>query len=385
MIQSNSMGMGGNMPSESGMGGGMGMEPSYGQEQELSKWALSKLSDIGLTEEQLRELASGFGPSSPYAEPANPEYLVQLILDGMYQVTFDPDTKTPVLVEGEGSPDPGEPVNEKPPVYEPDPEGPGEGGEDGEGGGGGGGGGGEDDDDDLPVPGPERPDGGTGGGGMPMDPITQMWWDMIKKGMSGDWVDDLNKMLAEQAKQQSEAMRADKDRAALERMVDSMMNPSEGSGGKDRIGPVGLFNLATGGGGRYQDAKGNQGKGPVVSSGTVQATPTVPMPQVNALGAPIETAAASTPGGSQQLKDILSATGSAASTAMGSQMKQQANQAQMAEKSAHAQRGMDIAGQVQQLGAQSDKLAQAQKQAKMAQALPLIQKTLNTSSLLGKR
>ena len=422
--------------------------PGSGESEGLSPWAKQMLAQLGYTEEQIMQWASVFGPPSPYAEPSNPEYLIQMLVDkemiigedgrlchtdgqGNVRECYgspttdpgdpgdpdpgDPDPPTkcgdwPKEIEGpngvmvldestcsygpKGGWDPGEPGEPGEPVNEcadwakeiPGPDntimvldpdtctyGPK----------------GVFDDDPDPGPGggdPERPKPGQGGGGMFPNPIEDMWWKMLQDAMSGDWVDDLNKFLKEEADRKSEAMRRDKDRDLVRDIMGGLGGSGDGSGGSDRIGPVGLFNLATGGGGRYQDAKDEEGKGPVVSSGTVQATPQVPTQQISALGqTPAPPAAASTAGGSQQFSDILGGAAAPMQTQLTAALGQQANNAQFQEKSAHAQRGQDIASQVQQLGAQSDKLAQAKKRQKISQTMPLIQATLQGTDIFKNK
>ena len=421
--------------------------PGSGQSQGLSPWAKQQLQQLGFTEEQINQWAALFGPPSPYAEPANPEYLIQLLVDGEMKVQEDGRLchvdvatggihecySTPTTDPDPGDPDPGDPdppddcgdwpeeytgiggvvfvLDRESCTYSPKTGGdePGEPGEPG--------GGCEDWEQEIvgpdntimvldpvtcsygpknewpdpedPGPGggdPERPQPGGPGGGLFPNPIEDMWWKMIQDAMSGDWVDDLNQFLKEEADRKSEAMRRDKDRDLVRDIMEGLGGGGDGSGGSDRIGPVGLFNLATGGGGRYQDAQGEQGKGPVVSSGTVQATPQVPSSQISQLGQTSATpAAASTTGGAQQFSDILGGAAAPMQTQLTAALGQQANNAQFQEKSAHAQRGQDIASQVQQLGAQSDKLAQAKKRQKISQTMPLIQATLQGTDIFKNK
>jgi len=437
----------GNTTSLPNVDSGGSMYPGYpgsGEPEGLSPWAKQMLQQLGFTEEQIMQWASLFGPPSPYAEPANPEYLIQMLTDGEMKVEEDGrlchvDVATGGIHECYGGPtdgpdpdDPGDPDPEpgdcsqwpkeiegpdgmimvldyatctygpKGQYEDPDPEDPEPGGcedweqqivgpdntimvldpntctygpkEDWP-------------DPDDPDPGdPERPQPGGPGGGLFPNPIEDMWWKMLQDAMSGDWANDLNDFLKEEADRQSDAMRRDKDRDLVRDIMEGLGGSGDGSGGSDRIGPVGLFNLATGGGGRYQDAQGEQGKGPVVSSGTVQATPQVPSSQISQLGQTSTTpAAASTTGGAQQFSDILGGAAAPMQTQLTAALGQQANDAQFQEKSAHAQRGQDISSQVQQLGAQSDKLAQAKKRQKISQTMPLIQATLQGTDIFKNK
>ena len=437
----------GNTTSLPNVDSGGSMYPGYpgsGQSEGLSPWAKQMLQQLGFTEEQIRQWAALFGPPSPYAEPANPEYLIQLLVDGEMRVEEDGrvchvDVATGGIHEcyggpttAPGDPDPGDPDPEpgdcsqwpkeiegpdgmimvldyatctygpKGQYEDPDPDDPEPGGcedweqeivgpdntimvldpntctygpkEDWP-------------DPEDPGPGdPERPQPGGPGGGLFPNPIEDMWWKMLQDAMSGDWVDDLNQFLKEEADRQSEAMRRDKDRDLVRDIMEGLGGSGDGSGGSDRIAPDGLFNLATGGGGRYQDAQGEQGKGPVVSSGTVQATPQVPSSQISQLGQTSTTpAAASTTGGAQQFSDILGGAAAPMQTQLTAALGQQANNAQFQEQAAHAQRGQDIASQVQQLGAQSDKLEQAKKRQKISQTMPLIQATLQGTDIFKNK
>ncbi len=55
--------------------------PGSGESEGLSPWAKQMLAQLGYTEEQIMQWASVFGPPSPYAEPSNPEYLIQMLVD----------------------------------------------------------------------------------------------------------------------------------------------------------------------------------------------------------------------------------------------------------------------------------------------------------------
>lgn len=380
-----------------GLYGDMPPGPGTGDPYDPNNWSsdsLKVLMSLGLTTDQIVFFAEQLG--DPYsASPGNPEYLIQLIKNGMYLVSENGDLMSgdeivlpgpagPPAPEDKDSDGDGIPDKHDDSPYEPDYlpdeeeekyEHPG---------------------DDGPIPDewPDKdeeeeenpfegddifddaepvPDVNIPPGGIQAPWVDTGFWDLFKEAVRGDWTDDLNEAMKDWAEWDQKKVMAEADYNFKDNMLDKLLGEGGlggggGGGGTDRVGPVGLVNLALKQWGRYQDAAGrkddqgfDQGAGPIVDAGIQPSKSVASAKNLNLLPTGTTSSKATTAGANQQLQDVMSGAGSPMAIQNIAQITDEAQQNELANVGTAATRGLDVAEAVQGLGAQSSAIQQRKK------------------------
>ena len=393
----------GSNPPVSGMEGlydDMPPGPGTGDPYDPNSWSsdsLKVLLSLGLTTDQIIFFAEQLGdPHS--AGPGNPEYLIQLINDGMYLVSENGDLMSgneivlpgpagPPAPEDKDSDGDGIPDKHDDSPYTPDHlpdeeeekyEHPGDDGPipdewpdpDKE----------EEEEEENPFEGDDIfddadpvPDVNIPPGGIQAPWVDTGFWDLFKEAVRGDWTDDLNEAMKDWAEWDQKKVMAEADYNFKDNMLDKLLGEGGlggggGGGGTDRVGPVGLVNLALKQWGRYQDAAGrkddqgfDQGAGPIVDAGIQPSKSVASAKNLNLLPTGTTSSKATTAGANQQLQDVMSGAGSPMAIQNIAQITDEAQQNELANVGTAATRGLDVAEAVQGLGAQSSAIQQRKK------------------------
>tara|TARA_A100001518_G_C1222964_1_gene68442 strand:+ start:1485 stop:2924 length:1440 start_codon:yes stop_codon:yes gene_type:complete len=377
-----------------GLYGDMPPGPGTGDPYDPNNWSpdsLKVLMSLGLTPDQIIFFAEQLG--DPYsANPGNPEYLIQLIKSGMYSVSENGDLMSGDEIvlpgpagppapedkdsDGDGIPDkdddnpyehPGDdgPIPDEWPDKDEDEEEEEEEEENPF----------EDGDifDDADPPRDEPvPDFDIPPGGIQAPWVDTGFWDLFRDAVKGDWVDDFNETMKDWADWDQKKVMAEADYRFKDNMLDKLLGEGGlgggGGGGTDRVGPVGLVNLALKQWGRYQDAAGrkddqgfDQGAGPIVDAGIQPSKSVASAKNLNLLPTGTTSSKATTAGANQQLQDVMSGAGSPMAIQNIAQITDEAQQNELANVGTAATRGLDVAEAVQGLGAQSSAIQQRKK------------------------